>query len=125
MPKTATQLEQRYVPDEGEKVRLLTLDHLDGRCLAVRRVRRVETEIATDLGGAAHISEGQRALCRRAAVLAAIVEDAEARWADGQSFDLPEYLSAVNSLRRILATIGLERRQQPINGDRLGVRMGE
>ena len=46
------QLEQRYVPDEGEKVRLLTLDHLDGRCLVVRRVRRVETEIATDLGGA-------------------------------------------------------------------------
>ncbi len=125
MPETATQLEQRYVPDEGEKVRLLTLDHLDGRCLAVRRVRRVETEIATDLGGAEHISEGQRALCRRAAVLAAIVEDAEARWADGQSFDLPEYLSAVNSLRRILATIGLERRQPPINGDRRGVLMGE
>ncbi len=33
MPETATQLEQRYVPDDGEKARLLTLDHLDGAAL--------------------------------------------------------------------------------------------
>ena len=116
MPEAVSQLEARYVPAEGEKTRLLTLDHLDGRCLAVKRVRAVETEIAQDLGGAARISQAQRALCRRAAVLSTIIEDTEARWADGQRLDMPTYLAATNTLRRVLATIGLERRQLSIQG---------
>ena len=116
MPEAVCQLEARYVPAEGEKTRLLTLDHLDGRCLAVKRVRAVETEIAQDLGGAARISQAQRALCRRAAVLSTIIEDTEARWADGQRLDMPVYLAATNTLRRVLATIGLERRARPVQG---------
>ena len=104
------------MPAEGEKTRLLTMSHLDGRTLAVRQVRIVETEIVKDLGGEDRISQAQRALCRRAAVLAAILEDSEARWADGQRLDLSTYLPAVNVLRRCLATIGLEKRPRSING---------
>ncbi len=112
MPETATQLEQSYVPNTGEKARLLTLDHLDGRTLAVKRVRAVEMQIASDLGGTDQLSEGQRALARRGAVLSAILDDAETRWATGKPFDLSEYLAAINTFRRVLATLGLERRMR-------------
>ena len=112
MPETATALEHGYRPEVGEKARLLTFDHLDGRTLAMRKVRQVEAEIASDLGGPEGLSEAQRALARRAAVLSTVLEDAEARWAIGQSFDLPAYLAAVNALRRVFATLGLERRMR-------------
>lgn len=112
MVEAATALEQGYTPDTGEKSRLLTFDHLDGRTLAMRKVRQVEAEIASDLGGPEGLSEAQRALARRAAVLSAVLEDAEARWALGERFDLQAYLAAVNALRRVLATLGLERRMR-------------
>lgn len=112
MAETTTALEAEYRPAEGEKARLLTFDHLDGRTLAMRKVRQVEGEIASDLGGPEGLSEAQRALARRAAVLSAVLEDAEARWALGQVFDLQAYLAAVNALRRVLATLGLERRMR-------------
>jgi hypothetical protein len=126
MPETAAQLEQSYVPDAGEKTRLLTLDHLDGRTLAVKRVRAVETQIASDLGGTDQLSEGQRALARRGAVLSAILDDAETRWTAGEPFDLSEYLAAINTFRRVLTTLGLERRPRSVNGgDRLGELLGD
>lgn len=112
MADTGTALESGYTPDAGEKARLLTFDHLDGRTLAMRKVRQVEAEIASDLGGPEGLSEAQRALARRAAVLAAVLEDAEARWAIGQAFDLQAYLAAVNALRRVLTTLGLNRRMR-------------
>jgi hypothetical protein len=112
MADATTALEAGHRAEDGEKARLLTLDHLDGRTLAVRRVRQVEGEIASDLGGPEGLSEAQRALARRAAVLSAVLEDSEARWALGQGVDLQGYLAAVNALRRVLATLGLERRMR-------------
>jgi hypothetical protein len=48
-------------------------------------------------------------LLRRAAVLSAVLENEETKWADGQPFDFAEYLNATNVLRRLAVTIGLNR----------------
>jgi hypothetical protein len=107
-------LEQAYLA-EGGKVRLLTFQDLDNRTLAARRVRETEQAIAEDLGGAARLSEGQRQLARRVAILGSILESVEVLWATGQEFDLGQYLATVNCHRRVLRTLGLERRTRPAN----------
>lgn len=112
----ATALEREALPDAG-RTRLLTLAHLDGRTLAARKVREAEQALLDDLGGADTASTAQRALCRRAAVLTAILEDREARWAAGEGLDVETYLAGANALRRLLATIGLERRPRDTTPD--------
>lgn len=124
MPANTSQTEADSLPDaagvetdslpERGRVRLLTLDHLDGRTLAAQRVRGVEAALVEDLGGDDAVSTAQRALVRRSAVLAAILEDREARWATGEALDLEPYLAGANALRRLLTTIGLERRAKSV-----------
>jgi hypothetical protein len=94
--------------------RLLSLDRLDGRTIAARRARELVEAIEADLGGADRLSEGTKQLARRAAVLSVFIENSEASWLAGQEVQLGDYLSAVNSQRRVLTTIGLERRQREI-----------
>jgi len=112
-----TNLEAGYTPKEGEKSHLLTLNNLDGRTLAARHIKLWESQITVDLGG--DLTEAQKSLMRRAAVLSAILEDKEARWATGTPLTLVEYLSATNVLRRLLTTLGLERRPKLVNGSPL------
>ncbi len=95
--------------DAAPKVRLLTLENLDGRTAAAKLVRDLILSIEADLGGRAHLTEGTRQLVQRAAVLGAYVEDCEARWLAGQHVEVADYLSAINAQRRVLATIGLQR----------------
>ena len=118
MPEVITEMESRHSPRNDEKVSLLTLDNLDGRTLAVRRIKELETQIMTDMGD--DLTEAQRSLLRRAVVLSALLDDQEARWVDGTPFELNEYLSATNVLRRLLSTLGLERKPKPADGMLLG-----
>ena len=113
MNETASHLESGSKPDTG-KVRLLTFDQLDGRTRAVVRVKNMEKQLEADLGG--DLTKAQQALARRASVLSAILEDAESKWADGKEFPLDEYLAATNVLRRLLATLGVERLAKPVGG---------
>jgi hypothetical protein len=96
------------------RVRLLTLDELDGRTSAARLVRELIASIENDLGGAEALTEGQRQLVQRAAVLGAMIEDSETRWIGGAEFDAAAYLAQINAQRRVLATIGLERRTRDV-----------
>jgi hypothetical protein len=96
------------------RVRLLTLDELDGRTSAARLVRELIASIENDLGGADALTEGQRQLVQRAAVLGAMIEDSETRWIGGAEFDAAAYLAQINAQRRVLATIGLERRARNV-----------
>ncbi len=96
------------------KMRLLTLGHLDGRTAAARRARELIEAIEADLGGGDRLSEGSRQLVQRAAVLGTFIESCEAQWLSGEQVDLAEYLAAINSQRRVLATIGLERRARDL-----------
>ena len=107
-------LEAGYLPDDGAKARLLTFEDLDGRTLAVRKVREAQAGYWSDLGGWDRLSEGQRQLARRAAVLGAILEHAEVSWATGRAFDLDKYLAATNTFRRVVGDLGLERRARSV-----------
>jgi hypothetical protein len=92
----------------------MSLDRLDGRTIACRRARELVSSLQADLGGTDRLSEGTRQLVRRAAVLGVFIENSEAAWLAGQEVALGDYLSAVNSQRRVLTTIGLERRPRDV-----------
>lgn len=113
MTTDATQLERAYIPPDGEKVRLLTLDQLDGRTLVVRKIREFESEIEKDQGE--DLSAVKRHLVRRHAVVSALLEDCEANWASGKPLP-PEYWTAVKIQCRVSEIIGLDRRQKPAQG---------
>jgi hypothetical protein len=97
------------VRKRGRKTQLVTISDLDGRTGAAKRVRELVRAIESDLGGSDHLSATQRQLVQRAAVLSAIAEDFEVRWALGQEVDVGTHVTLINSLRRVYETIGLER----------------
>jgi hypothetical protein len=99
------------------KVRLITLDALDARTAAAHSVRELIATLSKDLGG--DLSAGEQQLVQRAAMIGAIVADCEARWATGQQVELAEYFMAVNTQRRVLATLGLRRRPRDVTPDPL------
>ena len=102
-------------PKASGKLRLLTLGHLDQRTAAARRARELIDAIEADLGGGDRLSEGSRQLVQRAAVLGTFIESCEAQWLGGTAVDLADYLAAINSQRRVLATIGLERHAKDVS----------
>jgi hypothetical protein len=112
--QTSGQLARRKTRTRQGKARLLTLDSLDGRTAAAQAARQLIDTLTSDLGGDDQISEGQRQLVQRAAVCGAMIADYEARWIAGQPIPLNEYLAAVNVQRRVLATLGLERRARDV-----------
>ena len=56
----------------------------------------------------------QLAIIRRAAALAVWCEQAEAEQAQGGDFDVASYTTAANTMRRLLADLGLERRAKDV-----------
>jgi hypothetical protein len=92
---------------------LKTLDQLDGRTVASRRAFELIRAIGRDLTGdddASQLTEGTKQLIQRAAILGAMIESNEALWLGGDKVDLASYFMALNVQRRILVTLGLERR---------------
>jgi len=114
MQEVKTDLESRYTPKEDAKLRLLTIDDLDGRTTAVKYVKELESQITVDLGG--DLTAAQTSILKRAVVFCAILADQEARWISGEPIPLTEYCSATNVLNRLLTTLGIERRQRPVSG---------
>lgn len=98
----------------GERLRLRTIDSLDGRTASARRARDLVAGLEEDAGGSEHISVATKQLVQRAAILGALIEDFEARWLGGQQIDVAELLMAVNCQRRVLATLGLERKARDV-----------
>ena len=64
------------------------LEGIDGRSATARRFRDVLNEIVSDLGGSDRLSEGQRQLARRCAMLAVECEKLEALGVAGGAIDL-------------------------------------
>jgi hypothetical protein len=93
----------------ANKVRLKSLDQLDGRTIAAARARQIVQRIESDLGGGSNLTEGAKQLVQRAAILAVVIESDEMSWLQGSVVDLANYFTAVNVQRRILVTLGLER----------------
>jgi hypothetical protein len=118
LPKDRSLPRRKPVRSSGNKVVLKTLEHLDGRTLAARRAHQLIAAISRDLTGGtdnSQLTEGTKQLIQRAAMLGAMVESNEACWLSGDTVDLTSYFAALNSQRRILVTLGLERRAKDIS----------
>jgi hypothetical protein len=96
-------------------VRFLTILDLDQRSRAAQRCRELVAAFAADLGGVDNMSTSQHQLVQRAAILATQLEDFEVRWSLGEPIELPDYLTAINVQRRVLVTLGLERRARDVS----------
>ncbi len=66
-------------------------------------------EIASDLGGSDGLSEAQRQLARRAAMLSVQGEKMEADAIAGGAIDLDAYGALADRLSRLFARLGLKR----------------
>ena len=86
----------------------------DGSTRWARRWRDLCANFAADLGGSEHLSEAQASLIRRASTLSVQLESMEASLSVDQPIDLDLYNRAAGGLRRILESLGLERRSRTI-----------
>jgi hypothetical protein len=79
----------------------------DGRSATVRRFRDLIEDNSADLGGADRLSEGQRQIIRRCAMLSAEAERMEAMAVrDEASFDANAYGCLSDRLCRLLTRLG-------------------
>ena len=100
----------------GNGKTLLTM--VDGRSATARRFKDLVEDIAADLGGKDHLSEGQRQLIRRAAMLSAESERMEALAARGEAeFDIDLYGMICDRLGRLFGRLGLERKSKDVTPD--------
>jgi hypothetical protein len=91
----------------------------DNRSAWARRLRDVLELHVADLGGADAISEAERSIVRRAAVLTVELERLESAFAEGKGTpsDLDLYQRTAGNLRRLLEAVGLERRTRDVTPD--------
>jgi hypothetical protein len=87
----------------------------DGNSAWSRRYRDLIAGHVSDLGGDATLSEAQLSLIKRASAIECELEQLEGRLSMGEQVDLDCFTRAASHLRRILETLGLERRAIDIN----------
>jgi hypothetical protein len=94
------------------------LPEIDARSSWMRRLRDLIAEHTSDLGGDDLVSEAERRLIRRAAMLNIQCEMLDAKFASegGQASqaDLEVYQRVTNTLRRCLESLGLSRRSRDV-----------
>src|ERR1700731_3550829 len=93
------------------------LPDVDGRSAWVRRCRDLIELHLADLGGDDRVSESERSIVRRAAVIETELERLEATFAvagmaEPNALDL--YSRTAGNLRRLLESVGLERRPRDV-----------
>ena len=124
-PKVARHKKGRSRVSNGSEI----LAGVDGRSVWARRFRDLLAAHVEDLGGPDMVSEAERSLLRRASALEVELERLEARFAaagDGgpDVADLDLYQRTTNTLRRLLDTVGLERRSRDVTPDALSYAKG-
>lgn len=93
------------------------LPGVDGRSTWVRRLRDLIEIHIEDLGGDDAVSEAERSLVRRAATMTVELERMEAVFAlrgEADPKDLDLYQRTAGNLRRVLESLGLQRRQRDV-----------
>jgi hypothetical protein len=89
----------------------------DGRSTWVRRLRDVVSAHTGDLGGVEAMSAAERSIVRRAATLTVELERLETKFAEAgeaSATDIDLYQRTANSLRRLLESVGLQRRARDV-----------
>ncbi|ACK52001.1 conserved hypothetical protein [Methylocella silvestris BL2] len=89
----------------------------DGNSPWYRRFKDLLALHVDDLGGEPALSEAQMSLCRRAATLEVELERIEGQLSLGNAADLDAYNRHAGGLRRILESLGIERRKRDITPD--------
>jgi hypothetical protein len=86
----------------------------DGRSPWARRWRDLIEAHARDISpnGVDHLSEAQRSLIKRAATIEIQLEAIEGNLSEGLQANLAHYAQTAGHLKRILETLGIERRQK-------------
>ena len=95
----------------------LHLGFVDGRTEAARRFRDVLAEIASDLGGSEGLSEAQRQLARRAAMMSVQCETLEAKSIAGLEIDLDLYGALSDRIGRAFTRLGIKRAARNVTPD--------
>jgi hypothetical protein len=93
------------------------LNGVDGRSPWVRRCKDVIASHLSDLGGIENTSAAEQSLVRRAAVMTTELEMLEAKFANAgmaKPDDLDLYVRASGNLRRLLESVGLQRRAREV-----------
>lgn len=91
---------------------------VDGRSTWVRRLRDLIALHLSDLGGEDAVSEAERSIVRRVATLTVELERMESVFAvagEARPDQIDLYQRTANSLRRLLESVGLERRQRTVS----------
>lgn len=87
----------------------------DGRGAWTRRWKDLFEAHVEDLGGVARLSESQVSLCRRIAAIEVQLEQAEAKMSEGSvDVDLDQYGRLAGHMRRMMETLGIERRVRDV-----------
>ena len=89
----------------------------DGNSPWARRQRDLLALHIADLGAEERLSENQLSLCRRAATLETELEMLEGQLSLGKVADLDLYNRLSGNLRRILESLGLERKSKDVTPD--------
>ena len=97
----------------------LFLDTFDKRGAWARRLRDLIADHISDLGGTDAISNGEKLLVRRVAMLALQLELMEQRFAaneggEASAKQIETYQRVTNTLRRTLEALGLQRRAKDV-----------
>jgi hypothetical protein len=120
-PVSATRLpQQRSAVTNGRRLFVRG----DGNSAWSRRYRDLIAGHVTDMGGESLLSESEKSLIRRASAIECELEQMEGRLSQREPVDLDAFTRAAGHLRRILETLGLQRRQKDI-GPTLGDLMRE
>ena len=82
---------------------------IDGRTAPARRYRDLCQSLADDLGGAASLTEAQRALVRQAAAMIVQSEKLQGEVLRGEIVDCEQLTRLANAATRILSRLGLKR----------------
>jgi len=86
----------------------------DGSSAWSRRFRDLAAQHAADLGGLVILSEAQQSLIRRVSAIEVELEQMEGRMSKGEAVCLDGYTRAAGHLRRLLESLGIERRARDV-----------
>jgi hypothetical protein len=96
----------------------MLLPDIDGRSAWARRLRDLVNDAVSDLGGRDMVSSAEMILIRRASMLTLQSELMEQHWADNGGEASPRqidtYQRLTGSLRRVLESLGLQRRARDV-----------
>jgi hypothetical protein len=93
------------------------LPGVDGRSAWIRRCKDVIAAHLSDMGGEDNTSAAERSIIRRASVMTVELERLEAKFAqagEASDNDLDLYVRAAGNLRRLLESVGIERRAKTV-----------